>query len=279
MNTIKIETPLGYPIFTTQFKPQKTPKSIVLISSATGVKQTYYYMFAEFLKSENYVVYTFDFGGVGLSKTSSLKTFDTTPVNWGKNDLESMLKFVKKQHPNLKLNVIGHSIGGQLIGLAPSSKIIDNIILVASQTGYWKFWKGTEKMKMLVNWYVLFPFFTKIFGYFPGKKLGVMEDLPKSISYQWRKWCVSPNYLFDYLKEEELFYKNIHCNINSFSAFDDNYAPKEAVTWLTNKYENAKIDRIHLFAKDNQLRKIGHFGFFKEKMESTIWKLFLEKLL
>lgn len=278
MNKIKIETPQGNIITATQFIPEGASKSVVLIAPATGVKQTYYYKFAAFLKSENHYVYTFDFGGIGASKTESLKTFDTTPLNWANNDLESMLQYVKKNHSGLKLTVIGHSIGGQLIGLSPSSNKIDNIILVASQTGYWKFWKGIEKLKMQLNWFVVFPLFTSLYGYFPGKKLGIMENLPKSFSNNWKTWCKSPNYLFDHIKEENLYYKEVRCTIHSYSVFDDNYAPKDAVSWLTNKYANANINRVHLLPEDVKSKKFGHFGFFKEKSKALIWHRFLEKI-
>ena len=178
----------------------------------------------------------------------------------------------------MSLTVIGHSIGGQLIGLAPSSKYIDKIILIASQSGYWKFWKGIEKFKMILNWYLIFPILTKIYGYFPGKKLKVMEDLPKSVSMEWRKWCVSPKYLFDHVNEKHLFYNKIDCELYSYSSNDDRYAPKEAVDWMANNYKNARILRSHLNPKDFNFTKIGHFGFFKDKMKNTIWKIILENL-
>jgi len=44
-----------------------------------------------------------------------------------------------------------------LIGITSANKLIDGILLIAAQTGYWKFWKGAEKLKMLMVWYFLVP--------------------------------------------------------------------------------------------------------------------------
>ncbi|MEQ1807783.1 MAG: hypothetical protein ABL900_20570 [Burkholderiaceae bacterium] len=35
---------------------------------------------------------------------------------------------------------------------------------------------------------------TLLFGYFPGKRLGKVGDLPKGVVLQWRKWCMNPRY-------------------------------------------------------------------------------------
>lgn len=274
----KITTKIGYKITSTEFKPDRVAEGVVIISPATGVKQTYYAKFSEFLRSEGYIVVTFDFGGISESKFKSLKAFDTSASAWGNNDLEAVLKFYQAKYPKESTSIIGHSIGGQLIGLAASIEHIDKVILVAAQSGYWKFWKGFEKSKMYVIWNILFPILTRFFGFFPGKRLGIMEDLPKSMALEWRKWCVSPNYLFDHIHEASLNYSKLTCEIHSYSAIDDNYAPKEAVDWMTSKYINSTINRKHLIPKEIDSPKIGHFGFFKASMRSTIWKMILNDI-
>ncbi|MTI33047.1 alpha/beta hydrolase family protein [Xanthovirga aplysinae] len=273
-----INTKIGYEITSTEFEATTNPLGVVIISSATGVKQNYYFKFAEFLNSEGYSTITFDYGGIGESKNESLKTFDTNAFNWGNNDLESVIQFYTEKYTGKPLTVIGHSIGGQLIGLTPSAQNINNIVLVASQTGYWKFWKGIEKLKMLFNWYFIFPILTRVYGFFPGKGLGAMEDLPKSMALEWRKWCASPNYLFDHIEEEYLNFDKLKCELHSYSVSDDNYAPKKAVDWLANKYSRALITRKHINPKDLNHSKIGHFGFFKEKMKDTFWKMMLKDI-
>lgn len=276
MNTLQIDTQAGYQLGALEFPGERS--QMVLISPATGVKQRYYLKFAQYLQSEGYSTFTFDFGGIGTSKQESLKTFDTSAFQWGANDLEAMIQHCRKKHPSKSLTVIGHSIGGQLIDLAPSACYISKVLLVASQSGYYGHWKGIEQLKMRLNWFLVFPVLTGLFGYFPGKKLGVMEDLPKSMATEWRTWCTSPNYLFDFISPEKLHFDKVTAPLYNYSATDDNYAPKKAVDWLSNKYDQATTTRRHLQPKELRLSKIGHFGFFKDSMKTTFWQLILDDL-
>ena len=277
MNKILIKTAQAHAISITEFITLDNPKASVLISSATGVKQRLYYKFSEFLRQNNFNVYTFDYAGIGSSKQESLKKFNTSASSWATNDLEAVINHVKLHNKDTKLIIIGHSIGGQLIGLAPSSKLADGIILVASQTGYLKFWKGINRLKMYATWYFLIPVLTFLFGYFPGKQIGAFEDLPKNMALEWQKWCCSKNYLFDHHPNAEQKYNAIHCSLVSFSTENDNYAPKSAVDWLTDKYVNALTQRKHLIPKDLGLKNIGHFGFFRSK-NTIIWDMFLKEI-
>lgn len=257
----------------------KNPSNkVLIIASATGVKQRYYKKFAEFISSNGITVITFDYSGIGLSLNSTIKNIHNNALDWGKNDLESVIKYANIHFDNSKIILLGHSIGGQLIGLARSSKLAHKIILICAQSGYWKFWIGFEKIKMWANWYILFPALITIFGYMPSKKYSSMENLPKNVAKQWRKWCINQNYLFGQVLEPDLFFKDITTQLTALSVDDDKFAPKKAVDWLTDKYENAIIKKFHLFPKDFLTNKIGHFGIFRENFKDNIWKMILEEI-
>ncbi|MGS2740165.1 alpha/beta hydrolase family protein [Sinomicrobium sp. M5D2P17] len=278
MDSRELPTPAGYTIVAKEFACAAHPKGVVVIVPATGVKQSYYYKFAGFLRNKGYTTFTFDYGGIGASRKGPLQNFRTSATAWAKNDIEEVIRFAGKKYPEVKLTLIGHSIGGQLIGLAPSSVLADRILLVAAQNGYWKFWKGAGRLRMLLNWYFLFPVITKIFGYFPGKKLGVMEDLPEGMVREWRKWCVTPDYLFGYYEEEALFFHKFRGKLFVYSIEDDRFAPEEAVHWLSRKYANTGMEKRHLIPADFGLEKIGHFGVFKSKNKSHFWNLLLRDI-
>ena len=127
-----------------------------------------------------------------------------------------------------KLFLLGHSIGGQLIGFAKSSLDLHKIVLVATQSGYWKLWKGKDQLLMWLNWHILFPILPPIFGYMPSKKISSMENLPKNVAKQWSNWGRKPNYLFDEFPESELFFKEIQCSMLAISIENDFYAPKRS---------------------------------------------------
>lgn len=264
-------------ISATLFESQKED-TVLIIASATGVKQEYYFQFSQYVSDRGVSVITFDYNGIGRSLTKPIGEVSSNAADWGMSDLESIIQYVLKNYANSKKVILGHSIGGQLIGLAQSSTKIDKIILVAAQSGYWKFWKGVGRIKMWFNWYILFPILIKLFGFLNSKKLSGMENLPKNVANQWRNWGKNSDYILSDTTITSKYYENIVVEITSFSIDDDDFAPKEAVKWMTNQYRNSKIQHRHLNPNDFQVSKIGHFGVFKKKFESSIWRVFFDEI-
>jgi len=243
---------------------------ILIIASAMGVKQSFYQEFSEFAEANGISVITFDYSGIGSSLYVDIKNHRDSLYSWGNRDLESVIKFSIEKFPNHKKIVLGHSIGGQLIGLAPSSVDLDKIILMSAQSGFWGFWKGFNKVKMFWNWHLLFPILTYFIGFMPSKKFSKMENLPKNVAEEWAKWCRNPNYLFDYFSEDKTFFDKIKCEITSVSFDDDFFAPKKSVDWLSGKLKNAELKRKHFFPSDFNVSKIGHFDAFKSDFKNSI---------
>lgn len=279
LNTQKlhIKTPLGHSVIATEYS-SNTTSNIVIICSATGVLQGYYGKFASFLSKNGFTVYTFDYAGIGLSKNNTLKKFDITLSDWAVNDIESVFKFIKNRHKNLNIHCICHSIGGQLLGLVPSNKILKNVVLVTVQNINHNFWNGFGKIKTFLNYHILIPFFTHLFGFLPSKKFMKMENLPKSMALEFASWGRKKNHVFDLKEKKLLFHHQITKNITSYSTENDNFAPKKAVDWMTDKYNKGNCIRKHLNPIDYNVKNIGHFGFFKSKFKHTIWQEFLSDL-
>ncbi|WP_299839665.1 alpha/beta hydrolase [uncultured Tenacibaculum sp.] len=275
MKVFEITTPLGHAISLTEFSSNSNKNKVVLICSATGVLQGYYQKFASFLSSKEITAYTFDYAGIGASKKDNLKAFDISLTNWAINDINSVLHYIKEKHPEAQIDCVCHSIGGQILGLTPANKYINNVVLVASQSVYFKHWKGFGRLQMYLNWHVIFPIFTTVFGYLPSKKITGMENLPKSMAQEFASWGRKKDYLFHYKKKEELYHHQINGKVTSYSTDNDTFAPKKAIDWMTKKYFNAEIIRKHLTPKNYNVDNIGHFGFFKSKFKDNLWNEFL----
>ncbi len=275
VTTIEIKTIRGY-IVSNLYKSNE--KSILIITSATGVKQSYYKKFAEYISNNGITVITFDYSGIGLSLKEPITSNKSNISEWGTIDLEAVIKYTQGNFPDSKITLLGHSIGGQIIGFAKSSPTVQKVILISSQSGYWKFWEGFDTIKMFTNWYLIFPLLTKLFGYFPAKKFSGMENLPKNVAQQWSSWGRNSNYFLKEFFEKDLYFKNIKTKITAISIEKDTYAPKKAVEWLTKKFHNAKVKELHLKAIDYQSNEIGHFGIFREKFKNNLWKLLLNEV-
>jgi len=90
--------------------------------------------------------------------------------------------------------VVGHSFGGQAVGLVPNNTEISRALLVASQSGYWRYYPGFEKYRVWTMFRVLVPPLARIVGYVPGSKIGLGEDMPNGVFFEWRDWCMNPGF-------------------------------------------------------------------------------------
>ncbi|MEZ5003037.1 MAG: alpha/beta hydrolase [Chitinophagales bacterium] len=157
------------PIVVTAFTPRKQNGITIIMSCATGAKQSYFKPFATYLAEHGFLVFTYDYSGIGRSKPTHLKGFNTSASAWGKLDLTTVIDHVAQNYEYNKLLLIGQSIGGQIPGLSPSINKVDGLINVVSQSGYWNLWPFPLNIGLLFNWYLL-KVMTSLLGYFPGKK-------------------------------------------------------------------------------------------------------------
>ncbi len=270
---ISIVTKKGHSLSATRFSSSENIRKILIISSATGVLQGYYRKFASHFASLGYTVFTFDYHGIGKSgsEIEKLKNNSSNLISWGRVDQATVVAYAKKQEPDYELTLLAHSVGGQVLGFNPNYEQIDKVVLVASQTGYWKYFKGWHYPKMWLLWYVIIPVLTPIFGYFPAKILGLFENLPKQMVYEWSKWGRQKDYLMHYHNEQEYFFDKIRVPLLSFSFPKDHFAPKVTVDWLTDLNKNAKVQRVHHIPSKDKLHRLKHFGFFREEFKDTLW--------
>lgn len=242
----------------------------VLINGATGVKQRYYARFADWLVHRGATVLTWDYRGIGESKPHRLHGFEGTMSDWGRHDFEGVLQFIAREFPQRELVVVGHSIGGQLLGQAASNGRIARAVTVGSQLGYWGFWPGMKKLAMASLWFGLMPGIAHVAGRFPGQ-LGIGEDLPKHVALEWARWGRSPEFFLAHGISRDGF-SRLRAPVIAYSFSDDDYAPKAACDALHALYVNAQVERRHLTPRDVGARELGHFGFFRETFAARLWE-------
>ncbi|MGD1841593.1 MAG: alpha/beta fold hydrolase [Thermonemataceae bacterium] len=273
METLHIPTQDQFTLAASVFTPTQSNGKAILINSATAVKRQYYRHFAQYLAQQGYWVYTYDYRGIGDSRPRSLKGFEAYMHQWGTQDFEAMMRYLQQQHPTLSYFLVGHSVGGQLVGLSKQSLALKAMVFVASQVGYWKYWKDLKgKAFMLSTMYAFIPTLSQLFGYLPTKSLGLMEDLPYGVAREWSKWCRNPDYLFKYFNPQSYFFSKIKAPILTYSFSDDMYAPHKAVENLLTYYSSAAITHQKYTPQLLNTAKIGHFGFFKKSFPVAKWQ-------
>lgn len=275
----KIVTSDGRSISATFYTPDET-KGAILIAPAMGVSQKYYLAFASWLASKGFLVATFDYFGMGLSRSGDLRDTHVTITDWAKRDCSAMIEALADRSSGKPFYWLGHSLGGQILGLIPNSEHISKAITIASGSGYWLENAGSLKWKVWWLWFVVAPLVTRLYGYFPGKRLGKVGDLPRGVIQQWRKWCLHPEYMVGVEGETvRQQYHSIMTPITSFSFTDDELMSEKNINSLHGFYTHSPKNMIRITPAEIGSSRIGHFGFFKEKFKTALWESHLLPVL
>ncbi len=265
----------GTRIWISCYNAKKENGKVIVVAPGVGLTHRYYHLFAYFFCQRGYSVVTFDYRGVGNSAPRHLNGFEANMHQWAAQDINAVLLFAKQQYSQREIIYIGHSIGGEIIGLAPGSQYISRMVLVSSSLSCAKLWPLKDKLRINAL-KILVRTTNKIFGYFPGKRLNVFGDLPNGVVTEWANWCDNPNGLFDDFPDNN--YRKLTIPLLAYTFYDDWQCPPLAVKELLNHFANASITWKHLQPKDIGMKKVGHNDFFKVKMRSILWVSLLQWL-
>ena len=260
----------GYPLIGTLYTPEHGIKANIVLCSATGVPQAFYRRFAEYATQFGYQVLTFDYRGVAQSAPKRLKGFKMSYLDWGTLDLAVAIDFLA-QDP-IPLFMVGHSYGGQALGLAPNHAKVTAMYCFGTGAGWHGYMPFKEKMKVQVIWNIIFPPMVAVTGYLPWSKLNMGADLPIGVYQQWRKWCKNPTYFFADPEQHALIaqYAQVKTPIYAVSALDDDWALPNSRHAFMQHYRQAPMQFINISASDYGLKEIGHIGYFRKGSEK-IW--------
>jgi predicted alpha/beta hydrolase len=274
MRTLEIPAADGFPLAATLFEPraaQGRTARVAVVSSAMGVPRAYYARFARFLAASGWRVVTYDYRGIGDSRSGPLPRLRARLRDWGEKDLAGVIAWVGRELGDAEPAVIGHSVGGQLVGLAENNARISRLLLVGAQSGHWRLWPGAARARALAFWYGIVPPVTRVLGYLPGAVLGG-ESVPGGVAREWARWARRPGYMVGGADGERAAgYARVTAPILAYSFTDDTFAPAAAVRALLDLYRGATKTHRHLVPRDVGRRAIGHFGFFRAAQRERLW--------
>ncbi len=271
----------GYLLAATLFLPRGARRHAVLINSATAVPRKIYKGFASYLARRGCAVLTYDYRGTGGSRQKpadgqhqpkSLAGFKASMSDWAALDVTAAVTWMRERYRSLPLNYIGHSFGGQALGLLANNNEVSRALLIAAQAGYWKLMASPERYRVYVMLNFVGTPLTRLMGYAPGWG-GLGLDLPKGVFLEWVGWVMNERYLFDdpALKALANFsrFEGAMCAL-CFS--DDPWATKPAVELLCSGFTSIKPEILTVAPADVGATKIGHFGFFRPEHRDTLWR-------
>ena len=271
----------GYLLGASLFLPRGAKSHAVLINSATAVPRKIYKGFAGYLARRGCAVLTYDYRGtgdsrqkamVGYNQPKSLVGFKASMSDWAALDVSAAVAWMRERYKTLPLNYVGHSFGGQALGLLPNNSEVSRALFIAAQAGYWKLMASPERYRVYAMLNFVGSPLTKLLGYTPGWS-GLGEDLPKGVFLEWVGWVMSQRYMFDDTHLASLKnFPNYKGAMRALCLSDDPWATRPAVELLCSGYTSIKPDILTITPADVDAGKIGHFGFFRPEHRDTLWR-------
>lgn len=270
----------GYPLTAfvwRQSSREDDRRPVVIVNAATSVRCRYYSRFAAFLFRNGFDVVTHDYRGIGESRPSDLRGFDASWIHWGRLDFEAMVHYVDRTFTGQPIYLAAHSVGGFVFGFAPSSALIQRVFTVGAQIAYWRDHPRAQRLKLFAKWHVTMPLLAALLGYFPGKRLGWLEDTPKGVVRDWRRFGSRA------LKDAERYllvepFAAVTAPTLAVSVTDDEFATVAAIERLLGYFRNSPATHLRISPESIGRDKIGHFAFFHDRFEKDLWHIPLEWL-
>jgi predicted alpha/beta hydrolase len=261
----------GYRLAATVFVAANL-QAVVLINSAAALPRNIYRGFAEYLAQRGFAVLTYDYRGIGCSRPASLRGYKARMRDWATQDVAGPVDHARQTWPQLPLKFVGHSFGGQALGLIPNNSEVARALLVASQAGTWRLIQSPEHYRVYLMMTEIGPIVAHGLGYMPGK-IGLGEDLPKDVFLEWAGWVASARYFFDDTTLTELKnFPRYRRPLRAIGLDDDPWATRPATDLFVSGFAGAPIDRVQIVPRDVGAARIGHFGFFRPDHRDTLWR-------
>jgi predicted alpha/beta hydrolase len=91
----------GHPLggFTWRHPRTDLERPVVIINAATSVRCRHYSRFADYLFANGFDVITYDYRGIGESRSGSLRGFKASWSDWGTLDFEAILLRAQREFP------------------------------------------------------------------------------------------------------------------------------------------------------------------------------------
>ncbi len=261
----------GQVLHGTMYAPPRA-SAWLLINSAMGVRRRFYRHIAAHLAEQGIGVLTYDYRGMGDSALTGTNAGAARLEDWGRLDFPGALRWLRSEHAPQRIVVLGHSVGGQLLGIAPEVCAVDALVGVASPSGHWRHWSGMQRAVVFGLWYGAVPLLTRLYGRFPASRLGLGQDLPAGIARQWAQWGRDPDYLRSTaVGPQPQYHDEVRCRLRTYLVEQDHLAAERAVMAWHDWFPNAERELVNLGAHNQAGRKIGHFGFFDPEIGGTEW--------
>src|SRR5690606_29087407 len=157
------------------------PVGGVAVAPAMAMPMRFYRHLAAWLAERGFAVLTFSYHGSEPELYGPLRDSTATALDWY-HDAEAAAGHARTRADaaGVPLTWVGHSFGGQSLGFL-ADVAVEQCVMVTSGTG----WRGLAAPRIRtwspLLWRVVAPVATAVAGYYPGRRLRVLDDLPAGV--------------------------------------------------------------------------------------------------
>jgi predicted alpha/beta hydrolase len=255
----------------TLLRPAGTVKSAVVIHGAVGVRAGYYRAFADWLVTQGHACLIYDYRDFGGSAAGPMRASRASLTDWGLRDQPAALGALRTHVPDVPVWVIGHSLGGTMLGFHPMEGVA-RVITIGSGLVTLGDHPWPYRALAAFFWYGVPRALTAIMGYLPGRLIGFGPDLPAGVYRQWRAWCLRPGFWLGDVGRTlpAPDPSRVTAAMKVVAVADDDVVPPAAVWRIMALYPQAAKRQLVLRPADFGLRKIGHVGAFA-RANQVVW--------
>ncbi len=261
----------GRALAATWFRPAGPVHGVVVVAPAMATRSAYYGPFARALADQGFAVLTFDYRGV--EPGGDIRRVQADLRTWA-DDAAAVLDAVHavraSRWPDLPLTWIGHSLGGQVLAFIDHS-LLDRAIVVASGHGYWRHNPPGLRRWVRLFWHLVVPVSVGVLGYYPGRRLRFLSDLPAGVMWQWRRWCLHPGYWAADVPDILERHAAVQAPVTAIHLADDEILVERGTRAMLDQLVAAPTELITLAPADLGAAHVGHHGFFLARYAQT-WR-------
>ncbi|MDD9909930.1 MAG: alpha/beta fold hydrolase [Ahrensia sp.] len=276
--SVTIEAPQDWLLIGTLFEQDKAPQrgTVVLISGAAAVPHSYYANFARFLiENGAAAVLCYDYRGIAASAGDKNRWRRLKMKDWALLDFPAAAKWLAYNYPDADLVGLGHSYGGQALGLSGVAQQFERYATVATMSGYWRTldtpisaWIQTQIVGRLV---------ASLLGRVP-EAVSPGTTMPGGVFLDWARWIASPVYFFnDPDLPETVRFSDVTLPYLSIGLTDDPWGTRRAVDDFMANYTRAELRQMWI--EPAKSGAIGHLGFFSRRHKEAFWPLLAQFIL
>ncbi len=238
----------------------------VVFNGGAGIAASYYRRFAEYLASEGVAALTYDYRGIGASRVGTLRGYDASFEDWAEHDCTAAIALVCNRF-NVPTFGISHSIGALILGGALNAAQLRSMVMIAPHTGYVGDYRRAYVLPMALLWHGLMPTLTKVLGYFPGRRLGLGEDIPGGVAMAWARRRNPTPAASQGARTHALMSRlaDLRMRALAITLSDDGFATSVGANRAMSLYANALFTHTVITPQQVNRDKLGHWGYFKAR--------------